>query len=903
MRRILLCVSTFLGLWFIAAAEELVRSEKHDKDSDGASMMMKWNDPAACFIYPDSQGLRRAFDKGLKHGVTFWVYCETPQDGVLRCSIEGLGGEICGFDFHLGFTGWRAAWVKFEDMHAPSGEFYIKSHKDFPMCFVFKPSSAAGECWVDRFSFPDKDIHFQVSPDAQIPDNNSHIGNRRFLWHWARLWEWEQYPVLEGMKCSQRDKQDMGMLRNALQKHFVKSIPASEKMEQFIRTTEKQYDELIHKPIVSNNELKSSDSSLQKMIDLGWRYCCIYYRCGDKQALERFFKVFDHLIDEGFAWGSGMGTNNHYGYQIRNFAPSMLLMEKEIRNHGRADVYFKVLEYWSGEAECRVPYDIDRDEIVDCWNTLNLARLTSALLHSTDELKLAHLRAVTGWIQDSMLFTPGTVGGIKTDGTVFHHGGHYPSYWEGGLSSLGLFFSLVKGTSFVPDMRARNTVKKAAMALAAYTNSGEWGVGISGRHPEKTTCTKSAIEAIKSLAELGDLTNQGLSVDPELMNAYRRMSSGKNSITGFYSFNYGAFGIWHTRGWMMTLKSMNTYTWGSEIYASANRFGRYNSYGSLQLIGPMAASIHEEGWDWNSLPGVTSVHLPYSELNSPASGSLLVRGSERFGGVAQYGDNVGAMAFRYTEPDRINFVKGAMSTKSAFCFPDYAVVVGSGISNNSSCLTRTTLFQDFLGDNEVCTEVNEWKDGRIVTRDLYNNVYIMAPGSQVTVGARTNVSPDNTNKKSGTGRFLIGWIEHGSAPQNAKCEYMIAVQPTNKEFSTYKRAKPYELRELSDFRHVVYDIHSGIEATVDYKNEVIYFKQMMPDGSLNLSVGCPDLGIESMEYTTLDPGHPVKRTVTVCGTWRLAKEYDGVEIAVNGELTSVTVECADGASRLITLIQ
>ncbi|HCU37188.1 MAG TPA: hypothetical protein DGT21_17650, partial [Armatimonadetes bacterium] len=45
---------------------------------------------------------------------SFWVYCQNAMNGQLRFSF-GRGDSVdCWFDFRLGFTGWRTAWVAFE---------------------------------------------------------------------------------------------------------------------------------------------------------------------------------------------------------------------------------------------------------------------------------------------------------------------------------------------------------------------------------------------------------------------------------------------------------------------------------------------------------------------------------------------------------------------------------------------------------------------------------------------------------------------------------------------------------------------------------------------------------------------------------------------------------------------
>lgn len=68
---------------------------------------------------------------------------------------------------------------------------------------------------------------------------------------------------------------------------------------------------------------------------------------------------------------------------------------------------------------------------------------------------------------------------------------------------------------------------------------------------------------------------------------------------------------------MVTLKGYTTDVWGSEIYRKDNRYGRYQSYGSVQIMGypsRLASGYDENGWDWNRLPGTTTIHLPLNCL-------------------------------------------------------------------------------------------------------------------------------------------------------------------------------------------------------------------------------------------------------------------------------------------------
>lgn len=86
---------------------------------------------------------------------------------------------------------------------------------------------------------------------------------------------------------------------------------------------------------------------------------------------------------------------------------------------------------------------------------------------------------------------------------------------------------------------------------------------------------------------------------------------------------------------MVTLKGYTTDVWGSEIYRKDNRYGRYQSYGSVQIMGypsRLASGYDENGWDWNRLPGTTTIHLPFELLDSPLPGTTMAHSKENFSG-------------------------------------------------------------------------------------------------------------------------------------------------------------------------------------------------------------------------------------------------------------------------------
>ena len=133
-----------------------------------------------------------------------------------------------------------------------------------------------------------------------------------------------------------------------------------------------------------------------------------------------------------------------------------------------------------------------------------------------------------------------------------------------------------------------------------YCNKYEWGIGISGRHPFRGSMKEDDITAFAYLALSGDLSGEKNDFDRHLAADYLRLCQKvtpevryfkkqgiqpANAPQGFFVYNYGSAGIFRRANWMVTLKGYTTDVWGAEIYTKDNRYGRYQSYGSVQIMG------------------------------------------------------------------------------------------------------------------------------------------------------------------------------------------------------------------------------------------------------------------------------------------------------------------------------
>jgi chondroitin-sulfate-ABC endolyase/exolyase len=411
--------------------------------------------------------------------------------------------------------------------------------------------------------------------------------------------------------------------------------------------------------------------------------------------------------------------------------------------------------------------------------------------------------------------------------------------------------------------------------------------------------------------------------DKELLARFKKMGiKAASPAAGFRVYNYGAFGI-HRRGdWMLTLKGYNSDVWGSEIYAADNRFGRYQSYGTAQVIGiegAEASGYVQEGWDWNRYPGATAIHLPFDRLDSPIKGTLMERNDSRFPGVSSLEGMNGCLAFTYIEKDRPNFCAGATATKSVFCFDNRIVHIGTGISNRSQSPTETTLYQLALVDRTEEVDINDVYSGafpyshmvsdhgQVVLTDTKKNFYIIKDGYGLNVVKMTQTSPSDEMKKDASGDFITAYLNHGIAPQNASYEYMMLVRPSTKEVKSYSKKAPYEVIKADDSAHVVKDTPTGITAYIIYKvydgdgtlvssadAETIVMERTRDDQTIVMSICTPDLGITEKAYTTPQSSQVLHKKVVLNGTYALAEENPSVTLAIEGGRTVVTAACQHG---------
>ena len=871
------------------------------------------------------------------NGITLWIYNEKPQQDSLRFEFYSPNGHVSHhFGFRLYAAGWRACWISFKHMQGDKQDKKIAGYR------IIAPNRT-GRVFIDRLTFPVKKINDRTTPDLQMPTNNSLT--YRDLWHWCRVWQWEQYqydlPLSESLTTD--EKQELATVEARLTA-ILDTPKAPKKGISKAYSTFKaanirpSSNGFTGAPVVAPDELNRrkgelSWNDLEDMLS-GFAYDAYYNHSA--QSAKNYFLVWDYAINQGFAFGSGMGTNHHYGYQVRKIYTTAWLMRDTIWKAPNRDNILSALIFWSALQETRIPFQYGRDELLDSWHTLLMAKTVSALLFVDERERARALAGLSRWLSGSLQYSPGTIGGIKVDGTTFHHGGFYPAYTTGVLAMVGQFIALTSHTRYVPTMEARQVLKSAFISMRNYCNIYEWGIGISGRHPFGGSMKENDVAAFAYLALAGDLSGESNTFDHHLAADYMRLCNNdtpeaiyfrKEGITpakapqGFFVYNYGSAGIFRRNDWMVTLKGYTTDVWGSEIYRKDNRYGRYQSYGSVQIMGypsRKASGFDENGWDWNRLPGTTTIHLPFDLLDSPLPGTTMAHSKENFSGSSSLEGKNGMFAMKLMERNLKNFTPDFVARKSVFCFNNRMICLGTGISNsNASFPTETTLFQSTFqkGKSDIYVDGKlknvpfhqELNDGkRHCIQDGYNNYYLVN-GDNVQIQIARQDSHHEKNRAKTQGTFASAYINHGAAPQNAGYEYMVLIQPSPKELDAARRKAPYQILHKDSIAHVVIDKQTGITAYAAFetylpqKDELFLsipaetmVMQKQSGSNLLLSVCDPNLNISEKAFTTKEPSRPIEKKLILKGQWKCKTLQEDVTVEVGQTETVLTVTCRHG---------
>lgn len=898
----------------------------------------------------------------------FWLYAPQSVEGSLRFEFRKQGRTCAWFDYGLGFTGWRGAWVAFDrDMQGTPEE-------GMDELVVTVSGAKRGELYLDHWipaSFQDVRHH---TADFQAPYINARTNS-----HWLVLlksWNHKldiapeaavtaeqqremdtvlgrlQRLLLEGrktpaMKTLRKQFADYGITRNA--DGTVKGKPVF-----FVRYAE-TYINLGGGDM--KKRLADSFQLLRQCNDLLYHIAIRYRRSTDTseraELADMYLTLTRHLLDQGFAAGSGMGTLHHLGYSMRNFYTAPVLMRDVLVEAGLADEMQQAMEWFSGVGEVKLRPEVDGIDI-DAFNTSMTGRLASLLMLADNPYKVAYLKAFSRWIDNGYKVTEGTSACFKSDGTVFHHRHHYPAYAVGGFDGAVNAVWLLNGTRFGVSAEGREVLKRALLEMRFYCNLQSFPLAMSGRHPDG----EGALVPwhFGRLAEAG--TSDGSeAVDRELAAAYMRLVPADDARSRAFAaqgirpekdpegtrvYGYNA-SLSHRRdGWLVTVAGHSRYVWSAEIYQGANHYGRYLTHGSMQLLGdgePVSAfgsGFRREGWDWCHIPGTTALEIPMERMKAnilnvdTCSGyEEMLLSDESFAGGVSHRGRSGAFGLKLHEHDKYN---GSLrARKSWFLFDNRVICLGSDIGNDAEGGLHTTLFQSCLPTPDAPTGVNGEEvaalpyrtdlEGGVQLTDNLGNAWFV-PQGRVTVRRSHQQSPHEETDAPTENDFVTAWIDHGAGRvRGGHYEYMMAVHASDAERAEYAVRAPYRVVSADRNCHAVVDLGSGTLGAAVFEAGAVenggavqavslpcLYMESREGAELTLSVADPDLRFyegESDERFDAD-GKRIERSiysrdwidnpsiasvlrVKLAGAWELTGPSDYCRIAAS-DADSTTLE-------------
>ena len=855
--------------WEVTKGNSIELSEAHYKHGK-QSLQWSWKKPGSITLNhsigfeafdPESE------DKSIP-SFAVWVYNEKPVDDALTFVFGTDDTDNCQFSFGLNYKGWRAAWVSFErDMQGVPLSSMNKMRIQGPA------SLKKGRVFIDHMFLCQRIDSRHHTPDHQVPFVNKDTRNHWLIQQKASL---EKPDLPMPQEVSKEELEAFRSIENRFEADILKKQKVTAKtmaglQKQFeIYGIQRKGDQIIGLPIwfgnnaelylpyITRKEAKtlynSTNQNVKAYFDFMMKVATAYANTNDSafqsQLENMFIDLFDHMVDQGFAAGSGLGTIHHYGYSWRNYYRSLFIMRKVLTKHDKLKEAVDGMQWFAALGEIfHQPKTYGMD--MDAFNTQVIGRLSSVLIMKDNPQKVQYLNCFSRWIDNGLMPASGLNDAFKIDGSAYHHANHYPAYATGGMTGAVRMVYFLNATPFQVSEAAHDNLKKALLTMRFYCNKKHWPTSMSGRHPEGKG--KLIPEHFAILANAGSPDGHD-QVDHELASAYLRLIDGEktsyaNSFikqgiaaevtpNGHIVMPYACSSV-HRRGeWAASVRGHSRYLWASEQYLGANLYGRYLAHGQLQVMGAgnpvtqTSSGFVQKVWDLNRFPGTTVINLPLDELRADIrnvdqfSGyEEMLFSDEAFAGGVHANHTNGVYAFILHEHDK--YQGSLRARKSYFFFDDMIICLGSGIENNNSeNPTETVLFQNHMaeGDNAVMLdgsllESNEhsFTAASSWLMDNKGNAYIV-PAGQVYIKQGIQNSRDESSEKPTSGRFAAAVIQHGKAPADAIYHYCVIPAATEAIIEKNVETSPYEVLCQSKEKHIVYNVDSNETAYVFFES-------------------------------------------------------------------------------------
>ncbi|QNK55877.1 chondroitinase family polysaccharide lyase [Paenibacillus sp. PAMC21692] len=817
---------------------------------------------------------------GSNGGLKLWVYNEQPMADKFLTFNLGTGAELSEgvprytFKFYMNYSGWRTIWIKLNN--EAKNPAYTGNAVPTTMEIVAPPTPSTANVFIDHFQLTGT-IHHTYSADNQAPYMSNAKSNQTYR---ASL---KQPALPEETQITVQQEQDFNTIMSRLDAYIygdnldyanLPDGPVKTRYDALLAklpTYIAEYDAfnitrdgngVMHGPGIFVDEESSATKSpynglSHSKFEKIWTSLVHDYKLnGNEQSKQKYFDLLDHFHDQGWADGSGMGSQASIKLRMSGYAYSSYLMRDELKAAGKFEREMATLRWFSkfGDALDFRPLDINSLDLVntDEMRTVTMYNLMYILMMDHSPEKVRYMKSFLDFVDKELAVYSGYQETLKPGFTGYHHEGLYmKSYVPDAIFVGSLIRYLINGTSFQLDAATTKNIKEFLLMQRSLGNKYEMSHSLSGRFPQgdSTLQTQYISYALNALS--GDEELKGIFLDlwdpNDPLIAANFATKVENSIIynatlgelqisesaaaqftqqgisaqspafGFKNYNYGAVALFRKNNWLVTTKGFNQYNWDYEKDGNNNAFGRYLSYGNTEIMLPGGYKSSgldiSAGWDFNRWPGTTTKHIPILELESAKHRSY---SDETFGGGVSSEGQYGVFSMRMHDTA---YDKSFRANKSWFYFGDEIIALGSDIVNSDTDnRTETTLYQSnmngtvmpFYNNSPDATHTFPYSsttttNAMVWMVDPFGNGYIIpnANGLRIERGVQ-----ESYTKKAGTyektqGNYTTAWLDHGTAPTGQGYEYVILPQKTPEQVAAAAQALDYSVLRKDNMAHIV----------------------------------------------------------------------------------------------------
>ncbi len=936
-----------LDEWVAENGDNIALSSEHFKDGSKSLCWTTTGNKSLSVVFPE-------FLTTTANGTRMQIYSSERTNDTLIVEFYNSSNWLRRkAHFLINYKGWKDFSRKYTEYSKKNSSQDISKVK-----FTLKTSSqGTRKIYFDKIDFNTTVGYKRVIGKQWILDEKYLNGDKRQMIT-ANL-----KKDISVQTPTQKELEDLNLIRNK-----IKRTPKKPSLTSLIQV--RNYVDNLNLQRNSDGSIKGKSLSnypeklsLDQMNKISSRLEALAYDAlqnpSNATITNRFKDYFDYLIDQGISEGCSFGIASN-DYANSKQIPKRFLNCLDACSKEQKKELIKLVRWFSFYADMYYSEDSYKQHLNSDVVYLYLPHiLASAIVYPDDNIAVRELKAFKRFLERNSEYVQGGRGILKVDGTGFHHNVHYNNYMYC-YKTWVQHINYLKGTEYRISLQAYKRIKKAIVSIyrMATNDANEnhfFANSLAGRNPfasgQKLFFNKSLFQDLVSIG--GDC--MGTKIDEDLASKYNYFyktnfySVDTDNQDGFYQFNYSPIGVYRKNNWVVTMKSPTSKLWGSEIYSNENRFGRYQSHGTLEVVyeGDLSNSGYPingtgGGWDWNMPQGSTTVHYSSWKELMPRR-NLTTRfdqysKTKSFSGALAW-DDCGIFSTDFIQSDgwRVNkFIPTNLRfKKSMFAFGGLIISLGSDISAsgnyNSTWQTATNLFQNITSSATKEFSVNGIAVSKPYTKTLSSaksNWFVTPTGTGyfipkqnddivVNFGEQTTPKQDGSDYSSPktTATVAKAYLKHGVKPTNKKYSFVVVPATTNEKMKSLvtkmenNGGEIYKINSQTSHFHSITYLPENITAYSFFRptgsisfgkikscssNLLLMLKEQEAEKKIFFAVCNPNLNpVYNPKYEWVSTSRTT--TITLYGEWKEETQIDGVTfLPPKDGTTRVQIQPKDG---------